>query len=240
VLSNLLSNAVKFTTEGQVRLVVDLVGEQVRVAVEDTGPGIPEAVRPRLFQRFEQGDATATRRAGGTGLGLALSREFVGLMGGTLEHDAAWHPGSRFVFSVTLPTEPADFTPVPVAPRGPVGSGLVLVVDDNPINLAVARTLVRRAGFEVQTATNGREALEAVQRQPFTLVLMDVQMPQMDGLEASRQIRALPGVVGQVRIVGLTASAMPEDLAACREAGMSSVLAKPIDVAALNRALTGG
>ncbi len=239
VLSNLLSNAVKFTTQGTVRCAVSLEGERVGFAVEDTGVGIPEAVRPRLFQRFEQGDASATRRAGGTGLGLALSREFVRLMGGRLEHDPAWAPGSRFTFSIELPTVAAEALR-PSAPRRPEGGsprGHVLVVDDNPINLMVARSLVVNAGFTVQTASNGKEALAAAQVTTFCLVLMDVQMPEMDGLEASRQIRALPGELGHVPIVGLTASAMPEDRAACLQAGMVEVLAKPVDLRALTAAL---
>jgi signal transduction histidine kinase/ActR/RegA family two-component response regulator len=233
VLSNLLSNAVKFTLQGTVALEVRREGALTRFSVLDTGPGIPEAVRPRLFQRFEQGDASATRRAGGTGLGLALSREFVRLMGGTLEHDARHAPGSRFTFAVALPDAPDAQEPFDAFQRLPRGSGRVLVVDDNPINLAVARSLVGNAGFQVSTACNGREALEAAEATDWSLVLMDLQMPEMDGLEAARRIRSLAGRRGQVPIIALTASAMPEEMAACRAAGMNEVLSKPIELGAL-------
>jgi signal transduction histidine kinase/CheY-like chemotaxis protein len=239
VLANLLSNAVKFTSHGTVLLEAKLEGASVRFSVVDSGPGISEAVRPRLFQRFEQGDASATRRAAGTGLGLALSKDFVQLMGGELAHDPAHRPGSRFTFAIALPAE-ASPAPLPEPPRVPLlrpDARAVLVVDDNPINLAVARSLISKAGYQVGTATNGREALGAAQSAQWCLVLMDVQMPEMDGLEATRQIRALPGAAGRVPIIALTASAMPEDVIACKEAGMSEVLAKPIDVAALARVL---
>jgi two-component system sensor histidine kinase/response regulator len=239
VLSNLLSNAVKFTPRGSVTLeVTRSESGTVSFAVSDTGPGISAAALPRLFQRFEQGDASATRRAGGTGLGLALSREFVALMGGTLELDPAHSPGSRFTFSVSLPiaTSPSPIpqtTPVP--PGG--AAGCVLVVDDNPINLAVARSLVSNAGFQVKTASNGVEALAVVQSAELCLVLMDVQMPEMDGLEATRLIRAMPGERGRLPVVGLTAAAMPEDILACHEAGMEAVLSKPINRRALAEVL---
>ena len=232
VLSNLASNAVKFTERGGVRLTALAEGDGVRFATQDTGPGIPAAVRPRLFSRFEQGDATPTRRVGGTGLGLALSRKLVRLMGGELKLDPDYAAGARFTFTLPLPEAPA---PEPAAPRPlPVVARTdlppVLVVDDNPINLAVARTLVKKAGYGVETATNGAEALAAAGLKAFALILMDVQMPVMDGLEATRQIRRLPGVAGEVPIVALTASAMPEELASCRAAGMHDALAKPIDV----------
>jgi len=239
VLSNLLSNAVKFTSQGAVRLEVTPEGGAVRFAVSDSGPGISEAVRPRLFQRFEQGDASATRRASGTGLGLALSREVVRLMGGELDHDRGHTPGSRFSFAIALPFEaPLAQPALPAAKASVPSSKPVLVVDDNPINLAVARSLIGKAGYEVHTANNGREALAAVRANDWQLVLMDVQMPEMDGLEATRQIRALPGTAGRVPIIALTASAMPEDIAACHAAGMSEVLAKPIDVVALSALLS--
>ncbi len=236
VLSNLLSNAVKFTVEGTVCFEVNMLGDRVQFAVVDTGPGIPASVRPRLFHRFEQGDASATRRAGGTGLGLALSREFVRLMGGSLEHDASYTQGSRFSFSVQLKVAGTTKAIPAIHKMLPRLRGLskpVLVVDDNPVNLAVARGLLGRAGYQVQTAVNGREAVKAAQSGSWGLVLMDMQMPEMDGLEATRQIRALSGEAGKVPVIALTASAMPEDFAACLQSGMNDVLAKPIDVTAL-------
>jgi signal transduction histidine kinase/CheY-like chemotaxis protein len=240
VLSNLVSNAIKFTPSGEVRLVVTREGDQTRFAVVDTGPGISAAARPRLFERFEQGDASATRRAGGTGLGLSLSRDLVKRMGGALQHDASHAPGSRFHFALPLPLAAADLEPVAARPLTRVATGTpgrVLVVDDNPVNLAVARGLISRAGYPVHTVSNGRAALEEVQASEWCLVLMDLQMPEMDGLEATRLIRALPGTRARVPIVALTASAMPEEVAACRLAGMDDVLAKPIDVEALSATL---
>ncbi|MFZ5444587.1 MAG: ATP-binding protein [Myxococcota bacterium] len=229
VLSNLLSNAVKFTSRGTVRLTARREGAAVRFSVEDTGTGIPEALRSRLFQRFEQGDAAATRRTGGTGLGLALSHDFVARMGGTLALDEAYTGGARFTFALPLPVD--DAAPARVEPTTPTAlTGRVLVVDDNPINLAVARGLLTRAGLEVHTATNGRDAVREAGEHAWSLVLMDLQMPEMDGLEATRLIRQLPGAAARVPIVALTASAMPEDVEACQAAGMNDVLPKPIDV----------
>ncbi len=236
VLTNLLANAVKFTTEGRVSLRVDLEGPRVRFAVCDTGPGISPSLRPRLFHRFEQGDASSARRAGGTGLGLALSHELVQLMGGELVFDEAVEHGTCFRFSLALPLADEPVEPAPVAVPERLG-GRVLIVDDNAVNLAVARSLVGRAGCEVHTAANGRQALEAAQASAWDLVLMDVQMPEMDGLEATRRIRALPGAAARVPIVALTASAMPTEVGACLEAGMNEVLAKPLNPQALVGAL---
>jgi signal transduction histidine kinase/CheY-like chemotaxis protein len=243
VLSNLLSNAIKFTASGGVRLAVARPGDadEVCFSVEDTGAGIPESLRPRLFQPFQQGDASTTRRFGGTGLGLSLSAELAQLLRGRLEFDASATIGARFVFTLPLARSTAEVDPSPSsskvarAPRG----GPVLVVDDNAVNLAVARAFVVRAGFEVHTAQSGREALERIGEQPWVAVLMDVMMPEMDGLEATRRIRALPAPQGQVPIIGVTASAMPHEVAACREAGMNQVVTKPVRYETLFEMLTG-
>jgi signal transduction histidine kinase/CheY-like chemotaxis protein len=238
VLGNLLSNAVKFTQSGSVRLLVERDGAQVRFTVEDTGAGIPPALRSRLFKPFQQGDDTSTKRYPGTGLGLSLSLQLATLLGGSLVLDEAYAAGARFVFSVALPVvEPRAPAVAVASPTRPAEGLAVLVVDDNPVNLAVARALVSKAGYVVQTATNGRDALAAVQGRAFAAVLMDVMMPEMDGLEATRQIRALPGPEREVPIIALTASAMPEELAACRAAGMNEVLTKPVVAAALTHAL---
>jgi signal transduction histidine kinase/ActR/RegA family two-component response regulator len=238
VLTNLLSNAVKFTAVGEVRLEVDREGGpgplRVRFTVTDTGVGIaPEAV-PRLFAAFQQGDSSTTRRYGGTGLGLALSQQLVSLMGGTIEVASTLGRGSRFTFGADFevaqaPLPPPDLEPTALdGPRRPV-----LVVDDNPINLKVAMSLVEKAGFRAEGAVNGRVALEAVKRQRYALVLMDCHMPEMDGFEATEHIRALGGESGRTPIVALTASAMPDELAACRRVGMNSVLTKPVTFAGL-------
>ncbi|MFT3713829.1 MAG: ATP-binding protein [Archangium sp.] len=234
VLSNLLSNAVKFTRQGHVALEVSSREGRTHFAVSDSGSGIPANLRPRLFQRFEQADASSRRRSGGAGLGLSLSADLVQRMGGQLALDDAWSRGARFWFSLEFAVVTAvRELPPPLVLDGRGRGRRVLVVDDNAINLAVARGLLTRAGFEVTTVSNGQHAIEAVQQGTFAAVLMDLQMPQMDGLEATRGIRALGARGLEVPIIGVTASAMPEDIDACRAAGMRDVLPKPIDVRAL-------
>jgi signal transduction histidine kinase len=243
VLTNLVSNAVKFTPSGQVRLdVTRLPGPAPRFgfAVTDTGAGITPEMRSRLFHTFQQGDSSTTRRYGGTGLGLALSQQLVGLMGGRIEVTARTGGGSRFSFEVLLdeaegPSAENAGQPLPRSAE----HRAVLVVDDNAINLKVAKSLVEKAGFEAVGAVNGKEALAAVQSGSFALVLMDCHMPEMDGFEATERIRALGNEVGRTPVVALTASAMPDDLAACRRAGMNSVLTKPLSFAALLEVLRG-
>ncbi|MFZ5438567.1 MAG: ATP-binding protein [Myxococcota bacterium] len=239
VLNNLLSNAVKFTSRGSVRLEVSLTSPleeerlRCRFEVADTGAGIAPEVLPRLFSAFEQGDVSTTRRFGGTGLGLALSQQLVGLMGGRIEVSSRPGVGSRFWFE--LPMEEAR-EPSGVRVTHAPGGGErrpVLVVDDNPINLKVAQSMLERAGFTVEAALDGRQALEAVQRRSFALVLMDCHMPEMDGFEATERIRALTGDAARTPIIALTASAMPDDLEACRRAGMNQVLTKPLSFTSL-------
>jgi signal transduction histidine kinase/CheY-like chemotaxis protein len=238
VLANLLSNAVKFTPAGRVSLRVhQQEGGALHFAVRDTGVGIAPEILPRLFTSFEQGDAATTRRFGGTGLGLALSNELVTLMGGKLTVETEPNQGSSFSFTLAL--IPCD-APVPqpalhssgVRPKLPV-----LVVDDNPINARVACALLARLGLDTQVAVNGVEAVAAVEANDFCLVLMDCQMPEMDGLEATRRIRALGAPRADVRIVALTASAMTDELQSCLEAGMNDTLTKPVSMAALSRVL---
>jgi signal transduction histidine kinase/ActR/RegA family two-component response regulator len=238
VLSNLVDNALKFTARGHITLAVTRVGAGTRFEVTDTGPGIPPAVAARLFTPFEQADSSTTRRYGGSGLGLALARQLVELMGGALQLDTEVGHGSRFSFTLPLPAAP------PVQARPPEGTqpasasrSRVLVVDDNPINLKVATALVRAAGYEVGEATDGRLALKAVTDGRWDLVLMDCHMPEMDGYEATRAIRRLDGTRGRVPIIALTAAAMADELALCREAGMNDCLTKPVNAEALRAAL---
>ena len=242
VLTNLVSNAVKFTAAGEVVLEVRrLPGEgQVRCgfSVIDTGVGIAPEVLPRLFNAFQQGDSSTTRRYGGTGLGLALSQQLVNLMGGRIEVTSERGVGSRFSFEVQFEEAEAlsGEHPIEVGPTGGPRRS-VLVVDDNPVNLKVAVSLVEKAGFHAEGAVNGKAALEAVRNGSYALVLMDCHMPEMDGFEATERIRALVGELSRTPIVALTASAMPDELAACRRVGMNSVLAKPLTFAALRETL---
>ncbi|MFZ5439579.1 MAG: ATP-binding protein [Myxococcota bacterium] len=240
VLFNLVSNALKFTEAGQVTVRVKRAADQqLEFSVEDTGIGIAPEVQARLFTVFEQADASTTRRFGGTGLGLALARQLVALMGGQLWVASQPGRGSTFSFTATLPAgqlvhvEPPRPTPVPAEPRR------VLVVDDNPINLRVATSLVRKAGFEVDGVTNGGHAVDAARTTRYHAVLMDCHMPEMDGFEATQRIRALPAPFGEVRVIALTASISEEDLTACRRSGMNEVLAKPISLETLAKALAG-
>ena len=239
VLNNLVSNAVKFTQSGEVLVrVTSPALHTLTFEVRDSGPGIDAALLPRLFTAFEQGDGSTTRRFGGTGLGLALAQQLVTLMGGTITVDSSPGDGARFCF--TLAFEPGRPTQLPrdaveVAAR-PTGRA-VLVVDDNPINLAVAAQLVEKAGFSAHKAASGLEALAAIEARAFDLVLMDCHMPEMDGFTATERIRAMPGAVSRVPIVALTASTLPEDLEACRRSGMNEVLTKPVSLAALSSVL---
>ena len=240
VLFNLAGNAVKFTANGQVAIRIAVVPPSpefplglCQLSVDDTGIGIPREAVDRLFQRFSQVDASTTRRFGGTGLGLAISRELVQSMGGTVEVDSVLGQGSTFQVTLPLAEEDVALEPAPQGQAGPAARTRVLrilLAEDNTVNQRVATALLKRDGHEVQVASNGREAVDAYARGPWDLVLMDVRMPEMDGLSASRAIRENERASGarRVPIIALTASAMPDERSACLGAGMDEVLAKPI------------
>lgn len=237
VLVNLLSNAVKFTDQGEVIVsaVVDSLQEDrfmLHFSVSDTGIGIPTRHLDRVFETFTQADASIARRYGGTGLGLTISSRLVHIMGGRIWVESQEGQGSTFHF--TLPIERAEpqIRPQPVsaydatfAARHPLH---ILLAEDNPVNQRVAVRFLERIGYQIDTVANGLEAVEAVRRQPYDLVLMDVRMPELDGLEATRRIRAEMPADQQPRIVALTAYAYQEDLSECMAAGMNDTLTKPI------------
>jgi signal transduction histidine kinase/HPt (histidine-containing phosphotransfer) domain-containing protein/ActR/RegA family two-component response regulator len=235
VLLNLIGNAIKFTDTGSVRVEVERVGigEQPRlhVAITDTGIGIAAEAQSRLFDEFTQADASVTRRFGGTGLGLAISKKIVTAMGGDIGVESAPGRGSRFWFTVAL--EPGTGQGK-TAPREAVVRPLrILVAEDNPVNQEVARGLLERRGHRVDVVADGRSAVEAVAGRPYDVVLMDVHMPGMDGIEAARQIRRLPGDQHGIPIIALSASAMPGEMDVCLAAGMNDHLLKPVDPLAL-------
>jgi signal transduction histidine kinase/CheY-like chemotaxis protein/HPt (histidine-containing phosphotransfer) domain-containing protein len=242
ILTNLTGNAVKFTPAGGINVRCSAeTGDDGRVLtrfdVIDTGIGIAKDAAGRLFKRFSQSDNSTTRKFGGTGLGLAICKQITELMGGRIGVAAAPGGGSQFWFEVpfTLAAPPVisieDNTDDSVSQ--PARQLSVLVVDDNRVNRMIVDMMLSKHGHKVSTAVNGREALEAVKHGAFDLVLMDVQMPEMDGPTATRQIRALAGPQRSIRIIALTANAMPGHREEYLGAGMNDYVAKPINAKTL-------
>ncbi len=248
VLTNLIGNAVKFTLEGEVSLTGRLVGDReqeidVRLTVQDTGIGIPSERQAAIFESFTQADGSTTRRFGGTGLGLTISRQLVEAMGGRIDLLSETGKGSTFRIELTLPKQIGVLRPaVPQPsdrPAAPVRTGLrVLVVEDNMVNQKVARRLMERQGCRTDAAANGLEAVETLARLPYDLVFMDVQMPEMDGYEATAEIRRREAAVGgHIPIIAMTAHAMQGDRERCLAAGLDDYISKPIDAMALTTVL---
>ncbi|CAK0772645.1 two-component system, sensor histidine kinase [Gammaproteobacteria bacterium] len=240
ILLNLAGNAVKFTEVGEVRMRVGRLTTGLRFEVIDTGIGILEEARERLFNSFSQVDASTTRRFGGTGLGLAISKRLAEGMGGRIGVESSAGRGSCFWFEVPLAEaeeariERVNPMTTPSPPSAPIPQDdadserlRLLLVEDHPINQKLAMTLLSRLGYDVDLAENGSEAVTAASKVQYDLILMDMQMPEMDGLEATRQIRSRAGLNARVPIIALTANAMPSDQEACREAGMDDFLSKP-------------
>jgi CheY-like chemotaxis protein len=243
VLLNLVGNAIKFTDHGSVRVEAtrtgDLDGQVIlRFEVIDSGPGIPAEAQRRLFQEFTQVDQLATRRAGGTGLGLAICRKIVTAMRGEIGVQSAVGRGSTFWFTVALAPAHGHVVVETAGSEPDVSPLNVLVAEDNPVNQQVALGLLRRRGHRVDVVATGRAAVEAVAARSYDVVLMDVHMPEMDGIEATLAIRRLPGEKGKVPIIALSASAMQEETDACMDAGMVGHLPKPIDPVALATVLS--
>jgi len=244
ILFNLLSNSLKFTEAGRIGLAVRRDRDVLTFSVRDTGVGIPADRLGRLFNKFEQADASTTRKFGGTGLGLAISRDLAGLMGGALEADSREGEGSEFRLSVPLPRlgdedagERATGEAAPVRPA----SLRVLAAEDNHVNQLVLRTLLQQVGVEPVIVDDGAAAVAAWRGQDWDLILMDVQMPVMDGPTATRAIRAAEAAAGRRRtpVVALTANAMSHQVAEYAAAGMDGFIAKPIRVEELYAALEG-
>ncbi|MBL8415758.1 MAG: response regulator [Propionivibrio sp.] len=234
VLTNLVGNAIKFTNSGAVSVTVGcLDAQRLRIAVQDTGIGIASEDAALIFEAFAQADGSHTRRYGGTGLGLAISRQIVTLMGGEIGVDSTLHQGSTFWLELPLqPARQALTRPAAVPHRTTASRlhGHVLLAEDNLINQLVARTFLEDLDLKVSIADNGRVAVERALNEPFDLVLMDCQMPEMDGFEATAQIRArqCEGLIRDpLPIVALTANAIAGDRERCLAAGMDDYLSKP-------------
>jgi PAS domain S-box-containing protein len=241
ILLNLLTNALKFTERGRVRVTVrrePQAGDDVlRFEVSDTGIGIAPDHHHLLFENFSQVDRSDNRKHGGSGLGLAISRRLAEAMGGTIGVTSTVNVGSVFWFTARLPVTESTSGLTGAGTSASQTSRRILLVDDNPVNQIVAKAMLVRDGHEVAVVDNGLAAVAAVQERVFDIVLMDMQMPVMDGMEATRRIRALEAPVCTIPIVALSANVMAEQVARCREAGMNDHLAKPIDRELLRRAI---
>jgi len=238
ILNNLMSNALKFTERGQVKMTVSTAGADVRFTVTDTGIGISADKQKLIFEAFQQADGTTSRKYGGTGLGLTISREIARLLGGVIQVDSA--PGRGSSFSLTLPQIYAGLSdapealapppPTPVLPDHADFSGrTVLVIDDDVRNIFALTSILKNRGMNVLFAENGRQGIDILKLNPETdVILMDTMMPEMDGLEATSLIRELPEFK-DLPIISLTAKAMKGDREACLEAGASDYITKPVD-----------
>ena len=239
ILLNLLSNAIKFTAIGRVRLRLCGSGPSMfRFAIQDSGIGIPERSRHRLFKRFSQADQSTARRFGGSGLGLAICDRLVNAMGGTIDVDSEEGVGSTFWFdvpmAVVLDTPMSAVADAQSTPRSAPQSCHILLAEDVVMNQKLAVALLTRSGHRVEVVDDGAAAIAAIQRTAFDLVLMDVQMPVIDGIEATRRVRALGGRFATLPIIAVTANVMPDDVAFILAAGLTDHIGKPFGLRALD------
>jgi len=244
VLINLVGNAIKFTAKGSVTVRVrcqqaDALASTLRFEVQDTGIGIPADKLEAIFQPFTQADSSTTRTYGGTGLGLTICRRLVGMMGGQVAVDSTLGQGSTFHFAVRFGLATAPQGLVEAAGARERRRLNILLVDDHPINQMLATKILERAGHQVIVANNGLDAIAQWRERRPDVILMDVQMPVMDGLEATRQIRSAEAGEGRrpTPIIAMTANAFAEDRQACLEVGMDAYLVKPVKPEVLQHTL---
>lgn len=253
ILTNLIGNSIKFTLFGSIRLSVTDSGlnqagdHLVRFEVRDTGIGIPKEKHDLIFQDFAQIDDSTTRRFEGTGLGLAICKLLVDRMNGVIGFESQEGSGSTFWFVLPLPksaadiAEPANAPPpaegITLADAPPAETRTVLLAEDNLVNQQVAKNVLERLGHQVDVASNGRVALEMLERESYDVIFMDVQMPEMDGIEATQRIRQLDDARSQIPIVAVTANAMAGDRETYLEAGMTEYVSKPFSTEDIENAL---
>jgi signal transduction histidine kinase/ActR/RegA family two-component response regulator len=234
VLTNLTNNAVKFTESGGIYVRIAAVEDRVRFEVEDSGIGISAEHQAKIFDKFTQAESSTTRRFGGTGLGLAICRHLVELMGGQIQVKSEIGRGTTFYFDIPMASADAPTETTRKVAHSVEHFDLdVLLVEDNPVNQKVATKMLERLGCRARIAGSGYEAIAEAQHHTFDLILMDCQMPGMDGLEATREIRALGGRCARVPIIALTANVQDGVRERCLEVGMNDYLSKPIDRGAL-------
>ena len=231
VLLNLLNNAVKFTEVGRIRACLTIepgeIEDRLRFEIIDTGVGIAIEQQGRLFQRFSQVDSSASRAYGGAGLGLAISKALVELMGGKIGVDTALGHGSAFWLELGAPQVEA-YDVSEAQPAAEPGAARILLVDDHPMNREIGAALLTLVGCRVETADNGQQAVAMAARGGYDIILMDIHMPEMDGLAATRAIRALGGEAGKIPIIAMSADALPQQVERCYAAGMVDHVAKPV------------
>ncbi|MBC7667019.1 MAG: MASE1 domain-containing protein [Gemmatimonadaceae bacterium] len=231
VLLNLLNNAVKFTEVGRIRARLAIepgeIEDRLRFEIVDTGVGIAIEQQGRLFQRFSQVDGSASRAYAGAGLGLAISKALVELMGGRIGVDTALGHGSAFWLELGAPQVEAYDLPE-AQPAAEPGAARILLVDDHPMNREIGAALLALVGCRVETADNGQQAVAMAARGGYDIILMDIHMPEMDGLAATRAIRALDGEAGKIPIIAMSADALPQQVERCYAAGMVDHVAKPV------------
>ncbi|MTF37420.1 PAS domain S-box protein [Cyanobacterium aponinum] len=245
ILINLIGNALKFTDKGSVTVYIEGQKQEknnykIQFAIQDTGIGIPPKKRDRLFKAFSQVDASTSRKYGGTGLGLAISKRLVEIMGGTMWVESEEGQGSTFYFTIVLPlveiekntslSQINSFETITTLPQY-----LILLAEDNKVNQKVASLTLKKLGYQGDIVNNGLEVIEAVQKTNYDLIFMDIQMPEMDGLQVTRWIRS--HLTQQPYIVAMTANAMERDRTICLEAGMNDYIAKPLQIDALKQIL---